>query len=231
MKLGVIGRGRWGTVYARTLERMAIEYRLDGRDWRDSGWFRSGLDGAIIASAPASHFPIADELIQAGMPVLVEKPVCLNSPDARALLARAESMRAIVFAGNTRLYSPAWRAFREQALAAGVRSVVASAGSTDAMLGSWWDWGGHLVAMCLDLDFDPRQAQLRTPDADEPLTFRVNGSLEYRDVEETPKPLDVLIGEFVAAIRKGEPDVHGLRLGARVVEVLEAMQGAGRGRR
>ncbi len=228
MKLGVIGKGRWGNVYARTLERMAIEYRLDGRGWRDAGWFESGLDGAIIASAPASHFSIAGELIQAGMPVLVEKPVCLGSRDAHALLEKAESSRAIVFAGNTRLYSPAWRAFRKRALAAGVRSVVASAGSSDTKLGPWWDWGGHLVAMCLDLDFNPRNAQLRTHDANEPLSFQVNGSMEYRDVDETPKPLDVLIGEFVAAIRKGEPDIRGLRLGARVVEFLEALDGADR---
>lgn len=223
MKLGIIGKGRWGNVYARALERMAIGYRIDGRSWREGGWFESGLDGAIVASAPASHFSIANELIRAGMPMLIEKPVCLSSQDGRKLLQSAESKRAIAFAGNTRLYSPAWRAFKRQALAAGVHSVVATAGSSDTKLGPWWDWGGHLVVMCLDLNFDPRKAQLCTPDADEPLSFRVNGSMEYRDVDETPKPLDVLIEEFIAAIKKGEPDVRGLRIGVRAVEVLEAL--------
>lgn len=228
MKLGIIGKGRWGSVYARTLERMDIGYRMDGRSWRDSHWYESGMDGAIIASSPASHFRIAEELMLAGVPVLVEKPVCLSAQDAHALLETAVSSHAIAFAGNTRLYSPAWRAFKKKALAAGVTSVVARAGSSDAKLGPWWDWGGHLVAMCLDLDFNPRKALLQTHDVDEPLSFHVNGSMEYRDVEETPMPLDVLIAEFVAAIEKGEPDIGGLRLGVKVVEVLEALDRANR---
>lgn len=228
MKLGIIGKGRWGFVYARTLARMGIGYRIDGSAWRESGWFSSGLDGAIIASAPASHFSIAEDLIKRGMPVLVEKPVSLNSQDARSLLHLAESKRAIAFAGNTRLYSPAWRAFKRRALARGVRSIEATAGSSDTKLGPWWDWGGHLVAMCLDLGFDPRAATLCTHCRDEPLSFRVNGTMEYRDVDESPKPLDVLIDEFIAAIKAGQPEIGGLRIGVQTVEFLEALDASHR---
>jgi hypothetical protein len=74
--------------------------------------------------------------------------------------------------------------------------------------------------MCLDVGFDPRRATLAAVGVHIPLSFVVNGRYEFRDVITDPTPLEVLLTEFIAAIRKGEPNNRGLRLGAEVVEFL-----------
>ena len=215
MKLGIIGRGPWGDVYAKTLRDMGIDHWQAGRDWEDA----SDADGYIIASAPESHHRIADTMMFRKKPVLIEKPMTKAGGSARRLLNIARTTDAIAFVGHTRLYSPAWREFKREALADGVTAVygVVGGGTSD----HWWGWGPHLVAMCLDLDFDPHDATLITTEADVPLHFDVNGGNYFSDVQEQPTPLEVLISEFVAAIEYGAPDYRGVELGVRVVEYLE----------
>lgn len=218
MRLGIIGRGPWGDTYARTLRGMGIDYWQAGRDYEDT---TPRPDGAIVASAPDSHRQVAEKMMFLGVPVLVEKPVTINAMAGREFLRSSKKRGAIVFTGHTRLYSPAWREFKRQALEEGVASVYAVAGGA-CKLDPWWDWGPHLVAMCLDLGFDPADATLITTRDEVPLHFDVNGgSLCFGDVPTTPTPLEVLISEFVAAIEAGKPDIRGLELGVKVVEYLE----------
>lgn len=47
---------------------------------------KDGYDGYTVASSPATHFGIAKKMIEAGKPVLVEKPLTLNNRDARELV-------------------------------------------------------------------------------------------------------------------------------------------------
>src|SRR3990167_1847268 len=109
MKLGLIGKGNWGNVYAKTLTEMGIEFHQMGRDW-DS----KGVDGIIIASNAWSHFMIAKGLILGRMPCLIEKPITLNIKRAVRLLEWAEDHdKSIVYTGYTRLYSPAWNEFKQ----------------------------------------------------------------------------------------------------------------------
>lgn len=219
MRLGIIGRGPWGDVYADTLRCMGVEFWQETRNWTELH-----ADGVIVASAAESHTTIARYLIRNCIPALIEKPLCLDVQDARILLKMATDMPAIVFTGHTRLYSPAWRVFKAQALERGVRSVRAVAGGP-CKLDPLWDWGPHLVAMCLDLGFDPLQASIETGTDEIPLTFIVNRDMTYFDSHaENPRPLEVLLTEFMAAIEKGEPDIRWLELGVKVVEALEVMQ-------
>src|SRR5438045_4320582 len=48
-----------------------------------------GVDGAIVAVPTRFHVAVVRELIDAGVPVLCEKPCGLTSGDARALAAEA----------------------------------------------------------------------------------------------------------------------------------------------
>ena len=209
MKLAVVGRGRWGGVYGRTLEKLGIDYEI-GRTWR-------GCDGVIVASPPETHYELAREILTAGYPLVLEKPITTDPSQAWELV----KLGGIAFAGHTRLYSPSWRKFK--ASLSTVESVDCVVGGTAR--DPWWDWGPHLVAMCLDLGFDPRKARIACMSASVPLSFRVNGDREWRDAITDPMPLEVLINEFVAAIERGEPDNDGLKLGARVVEFLNEPRG------
>lgn len=215
MRLGLIGRGRWGQVYAKTLTEMGIEFRQMGQDWTPQG-----LDGVIIASKAESHFQIAKSLIMARMPVLIEKPIAMSYKRAERLLEWAEEWKnSIAFVSHTRLYSKEWVEFKNSLPT--VYSIEAQAGSR-CKVAPKWDWGPHLVAMTLDLGFDPLKAKIRCEGYSIPFRFVVNDQYVFEDPPCIPTPLTVMIGEFVKAIEKGEQNIEGLKLGVQVTQYLSA---------
>lgn len=226
--IGLIGRGRWGQVYAATLRKMGVEFWHAGSDVD----LTADADGVIIAAANETHAPLAEFYMDNDVPVLIEKPVTLGSSDAKSLLATAVANRAIAFAGHTRLYSNAWREFRETWVQRGVQSVYACAGAVKRDgLPVCMDWGPHMVAMCIDIGFDPRKAHMVFHDKPTKLSFIVNGKYKFVDVEESPSPLEVLVREFMEAIEDGQPDYRALQMNVQIMQVLEEKQrrmGAGK---
>lgn len=217
MILGIIGRGHWGDTYKRTLDAMGIECWQAGRVY----WTQlPKVDGLIIASKPKSHCAIAAYALRVNLPAIIEKPMCLDHYDAEMLL-KMVGPKSIVFTGHTRLYSPEWRAFKAKC---GKPETVFMQAGGEAPLGWLWDWGSHLVAMCLDLGFDPMEAHLVEMPHRVPISVTVNGNLHFVDGPTQPTALEVLITEFCEAIEKGEQNIEGLKLGAKVVETLERME-------
>lgn len=216
MKLGLIGRGPFGNIYAKTLKDMGIEFRQMGQDWN-----AKGLDGVIIASKAESHFEIAKGLIMARIPCLIEKPICFSYKRACRLLDWAEDYsNSIVFVSHTRLYSKAWKEFKYN-LPTDIISVEAQAGGR-CKVKPRWDWGPHIVSMCLDIGFNPSKAILRFNEYETPFKFIVNGNYVFDDPKCQPTPLEVMIGDFVEAIEKGEQNLDGLRLGVNVTAYLDS---------
>ncbi len=172
VRLGLIGAGRWGRIFIRTIgaapgvELAAVassnpETRAllpPGTalvsDWRTL-LAAGGLDGVIVATPPASHAEITIAALAAGLPVLVEKPLTMDPAEAEAIRAAAERARLTVMVDHVHLFSPAWRQLKR--LAAGLGPVLAIEGqagnpgprSSDTPI--LWDWGPHDAAMCLDL--------------------------------------------------------------------------------
>jgi len=62
-----------------------------------------GIDAVVIVTPNDSHFPIADEFVQAGINVICEKPLATNMDDALRIY-RSVAERAVVF-GLTHNYS------------------------------------------------------------------------------------------------------------------------------
>ena len=171
-RLGLIGAGRWGRNYIRTIDALpgVRLSRLASRnpdsvriapadcavvpDWRDL-LDRNALDGVIIATPPGLHAEMALAAIDAGLPVLIEKPLTLDIAQARALSRKALERRAIAMVNHTHLFHPAYRALKSLLPDYGlIREIRAEAGS----LGPFrldtpvlWDWGAHDVAMCIDI--------------------------------------------------------------------------------
>src|SRR5262245_34852865 len=123
----------------------------DWRDLLDAG----AVDAIIVASPPQLHAEMANAAVDAGLPVLIEKPLTMDLGEATALRDRAEERRALVMVGHTHLYHPAYRALKALAPRYGaILGIDAEAGN----LGPYrsdvpvlWDWGPHDVALCLDL--------------------------------------------------------------------------------
>ncbi|MBI4184336.1 MAG: Gfo/Idh/MocA family oxidoreductase [Proteobacteria bacterium] len=172
VRLALIGAGRWGRAYIRTIaasEGVAL-VRLASRNPEaralvgpevaiDADWrtliAAEDIDGVIVAAPPAAHFAIARAAILAGRPALVEKPLALSAGEARELLSLARARRALVMVDHTYLFHPAWAALKRRAATLGeVRAIRAAAGNWGPFRGDvsvLWDWGPHDLAMLLDL--------------------------------------------------------------------------------
>lgn len=172
VRLALVGAGRWGRVYLRTLAA------LDGialvgvasanpataalvspgcrlfPHWRDL-LAAGGFDGLIIATPPATHAEIAEAALRDGVALLVEKPLTLDLDSAEALRRLAAAAPVLVQVGHVHLASPAWRELKRRVDTLGpVRAIRAVAGNhgpyrDDAAV--LWDWGPHDLSMCLDL--------------------------------------------------------------------------------
>jgi hypothetical protein len=209
MRLGVIGRGYWGDTYCRTLKKMGVSHWQDGRYWH----IRTDMDAVIVATSTESHYQVARTALGRRYPVLVEKPACTSPEGVRKLL----ELGGIAFAGHTRLYSPAWRAFK--ASLPEVRTVEGFAGGTnETNPNTLWNWGPHLVSMSFDLGCESPNLWIESER--EPLRIVVNDEYEFVDCPTEPTALEVLLGEFIQAVKDGQPNNSGLAMGLKVMEYL-----------
>jgi hypothetical protein len=203
VRLGIVGRGYWGDTYARVLKRLHIPHWQDGRYWH----IREAPDGLIVACKSEAHYEVAKCALGRGIPVLVEKPVCMSSAHAQELV----DLGGIAFAGHTRLYDPNW-------LKGPASSVDAWCGGvTESNPDPYWNWLPHLAAMCFDLGFDPDKATFHISKERQPLRFVADGR-EFIDSDEA---LPCLIRAFVQAIEAGKPDNSGLVLGLKTIQFVE----------
>lgn len=75
-------------------------------------------DAVYVGSANAAHFPAALACVQAGLPVLVEKPLTTQAADTAALLAAGRAAGVLVMENLWTLCLPSWQAAKTR-IAAG----------------------------------------------------------------------------------------------------------------
>ena len=172
LRLGLIGAGRWGRVYIKTvrgiddvvLTRLAsanpASAALAGPqcrttpDWREVAE-AADIDAVIVATPPALHAEMTRAAVAAGLPVLVEKPLTLDGDEAEALVDFVGAEGGLVWVGHTHLFHPAYRELKKRAQGLGrvtaMRATAGAWGPFRADTPVLWDWGSHDVALCLDL--------------------------------------------------------------------------------
>jgi len=67
------------------------------------------IDGVVIATPAASHFPLAKEVLDAGKHVFVEKPLATKVAEIDELSRRATEQNLVVMTGHTFVYNSAVR--------------------------------------------------------------------------------------------------------------------------
>lgn len=176
VRLGLIGAGRWGRNYIKTIaglegirlaqvaSRNAETARLVPAgcavvsEWR-ALLNKNEIDGVIIATPPALHAEMTHAAVQAGLPALVEKPLTLDLKEAHSLRDFVFSSKGFVMVGHTHLYHPAFRTLKKIAQDYGeileIHSTVGNHGPFRPDTPVLWDWGAHDVAMCIDLVNSP----------------------------------------------------------------------------
>ena len=123
-RICVVGAGRWGANHIRTLDSLdclsgVIDNNLDNIDKVKNQYpeidiftnvedsFNQEYDGYIIASPASTHYEIAKKIINKGISLLIEKPMTLNSSDAKELVDLSIKENVNVMVGHLLLFHPA----------------------------------------------------------------------------------------------------------------------------
>lgn len=130
LQIAIFGAGHLGKIHARLLKSLPgvhatiVETDELARRWierelqlptceqlQDIG---GAIDGAIIVTPTSTHYDIAADLIDRGMHVFVEKPLCATAAKARSLCELAERNGVTVQVGHVERFNPAFIAATDQ---------------------------------------------------------------------------------------------------------------------
>lgn len=126
-RVAVIGAGRWGSNWVRTmanlpgaelrwicdvneqtLDKAAVQHpNIRTTTSLEDLWQDDSLDAVVIATIAPTHFEVAKQAIQAGKHVLVEKPMTLTTAEADELTRLAGVRGRVLMVGHLLEYHPA----------------------------------------------------------------------------------------------------------------------------
>lgn len=131
LRLAVVGAGRLGGFHAQKIarssdaelyavvdplpesrQRIAAELGCLALD--DYRQIYGHVDAAIVATPTAHHFEIAAALLDHGLHLLVEKPLCPTPDQADALVDRARRNHRVLQVGHVERFNPAFTAAQEK---------------------------------------------------------------------------------------------------------------------
>ncbi len=125
-RMAVIGCGHLGTIHAKLLasredvELVAVVDPLaESRDrvaavhgcesLAEPRELLGRVDAAVVAAPTGLHAAVALPLLEAGIDLLVEKPLAATVEDARAIMIAARRFGRTVTVGHVERFNPAWR--------------------------------------------------------------------------------------------------------------------------
>ena len=132
IRIGVVGFGYWGPNFVRVLRSLpdcqlvgVADLRAEARAAAAAmypglavfadldGLLAGGLDACIVATPASTHFEIGSRLLEAGVDILVEKPLALRVEDGVRLAELARSRNRVIMVGHLLEYHPGLVQFRE----------------------------------------------------------------------------------------------------------------------
>ena len=172
IRVGVIGFGYWGPNFVRVFQGLAgcelvgiVDKRgaaLDGakRMYPKTPIFESvadllkaGVDAAIVATPASTHADITHTLLDAGVDVLVEKPLALSTEDGIRLAEKADAKKRVLMVGHLLEYHPGLLAFRDMVRSGELGDLYylyatrVNLGKVRAAESALWDLAPHDVSV------------------------------------------------------------------------------------
>lgn len=99
---------------------------------------RIDVDGVIVATPSAQHHEVAREALDAGVGVLVEKPMTLFGAEAWDLVEAGRAENVPVMVGYTYHFTPAARRFREIVSGGAIGDLVLTSGLFASMVEAFY---------------------------------------------------------------------------------------------
>ena len=171
----VIGTGHWGGNLLRNFHALGAlgglcDLRAElqakfGAIYPDATLFADpqavfaspDVHAVVIATPAATHGDLAAQALQAGKHVFVEKPLCLDVSQGKALAEEAERRGLALMVGHLLLYHPAFLALKElvtKGTLGELRYVYSnrlSLGKIRREENALWSFAPHDISMILDL--------------------------------------------------------------------------------
>jgi predicted dehydrogenase len=106
--------GGWVDVVPGRAEQAAAELGIDGvRCWDNlAAALAAGADAVVCVTTPETHAQVAIPALQAGLPVLSEKPLAGSLVDAHRMIDAADAAGRLLMVSQSRRYEPWASAFR-----------------------------------------------------------------------------------------------------------------------
>lgn len=173
IKVGLIGRGRWGgkikTTIAEHCPGLEVLWQTGISPSFLTCYAKQPVDGVIIATPAATHADILRWAFVERVPVFVEKPLVTSEKELQGLDPPPDLP---VVVDHTYLFHPTFAVLRGRVSAFEGTVRVSSVGGNDgpvrADVSPLWDYGPHDVALALGLF------------ADDPIDIKADASV-FRD--------------------------------------------------
>jgi predicted dehydrogenase len=129
LRTAVVGAGKMGEIHARVYselpqsnlvalvdidldkaKRLAKKYHCEAIC--DAAELIGKVDAVTIAAPTSEHFALAKPLIEAGVPVLIEKPLASDVGQAKAIVALAKQTGCLVAVGHSERCNPVVQAIK-----------------------------------------------------------------------------------------------------------------------
>ncbi|GBD28338.1 scyllo-inositol 2-dehydrogenase (NAD(+)) [bacterium HR31] len=123
LRVGVVGLGKWGRHHVRIYHQLpeahlvavvspnpeevaefSARYRVPG--FLDHRELVGKVDAVSVVAPTVHHYAIARDLLQAGVHVLVEKPITARVEEARELVGLARARNLVLLVGHVERFKP-----------------------------------------------------------------------------------------------------------------------------
>lgn len=94
-------------------QTVAEEYGAPWKRSLDEAVAAGGIDGVIVATPNRLHMQNGLDCVAAGLPALIEKPLCDNVADAERLVAAADAAGVPLLTGHHRRHNPLMQRARQ----------------------------------------------------------------------------------------------------------------------
>lgn len=170
IRFGLIGLGRWGRNFAKTLKELDELSFLKfsaicssqpdalsvlppgGQHFKDAAAMISSgaIDAIIIATPPKTHGPLLRLALERQMPAIVEKPLALSLSETESLKQAIETSHTSVLVDYIHLHHPAFLALVSAIANDKIVSISSLGGGPGPIRPDYsalWDYGPHDLSM------------------------------------------------------------------------------------